>query len=148
MRPLKLFAGTLLVAAATALAPAASAHGPYGRGYGYGYGYGPRVGVYVGPGPYWGPGYWGGYRGGYWGGYWGPPVVVAPPPAIYGPAYGPVYAPAAPPVYVEKDSDNATPPASNQWLYLCNEPRGVYPDVRQCPGGWERVPAVRPGQVR
>ncbi len=129
-------AGALAVAAGLSFTPAASAHGPYGPGYWYG----PRVGVYIGPGPY----YWGPR-------YWGPPAVVyAPPPAVYGPVYGPVYAPASPPVYIEKDSEPSAPPqaATRQWLYLCNEPRGVYPDVRQCPGGWERVPAVPPGQVR
>ncbi len=142
MTPLKLLAGALVAAGALSLAPAAAAHGPYGYGYGYGYGhgyYGPRVGIYVGPGPYWwGPRYWG-----------PPPVIYAPPPAVYGPIYGPVYAPGAPPVYIEKDSEGAAPPAAAaQWLYVCNAPRGVYPDVRQCPGEWERVPAVPPGQVR
>jgi len=62
-------------------------------------------------------------------------------------------------VYIERESgtvstqqpapDAATPPPpGTQWWYLCASPRGAYPYVRECPGGWERVPAVPPGPVK
>jgi len=62
-------------------------------------------------------------------------------------------------VYSERESgtvstqqpapDAATPPPpGTQWWYLCASPRGAYPYVRECPGGWERVPAVPPGPVK
>lgn len=35
-------------------------------------------------------------------------------------------------------------PSTGNWWYFCASPRGAYPYVRECPGGWERVPAVPP----
>jgi hypothetical protein len=56
-----------------------------------------------------------------------PPVVVVP---------------AAPSTYIEQQNPEAAQaaPASNDWYY-CRKPEGYYPYVRQCPGGWQRVPA-------
>jgi hypothetical protein len=79
----------------------------------------------------------------YWGpGYYGPPVYYAPPPVYY---YGPPAAvvPSSPPVYVERDdpapaAPQAQPPAT--WWYWCESARGYYPYVKECPGGWQRVP--------
>ncbi len=51
-----------------------------------------------------------------------PPVVVAPP---------------APPTYIERDDDAAL---SAQWWYWCASAKGYYPYVKECPGGWQRVP--------
>jgi hypothetical protein len=136
--------GVLAVAVATCLALlAASAPGQAQAA--------PRGGAsvqfgYYGPGHWRGPGYWPGYR---WGpGYWGPWYGVVVPPA-YGywpPPYGylpPAYVVPNPPVYVERD-----PPAAPVWWYWCAEANAYYPYVKECPGGWQRVPpqTVPPGE--
>lgn len=51
--------------------------------------------------------------------YYAPPVVVEPAPA--------------PPVYAQ-----APPPAQQYWYY-CEDPRGYYPYISQCPGEWLQV---------
>jgi hypothetical protein len=56
---------------------------------------------------------------------WAPyavPVVV-PPPVVVTPAPSVVVPPAAPPTF---------------WYY-CDNPRGYYPYVSQCPSGWRAV---------
>jgi hypothetical protein len=78
---------------------------------------------------------------------WGAPYY-APPyyyPYYYpAPAYYPVpvaVAPAAPPVYVERSE----PAAQQQGMwYYCEQSRGYYPYVTQCPGGWRAVPPAPP----
>jgi hypothetical protein len=65
--------------------------------------------VFVGPSPWWYP-----YP------YYWPPVVAQPSP---------------PQVYVQPPE---TPPAESYWHY-CENPKGYYPYVSQCPGGWMRV---------
>lgn len=63
------------------------------------------------------------------------PYWYYPPPPVY---YYPVpVAPASPPVYVERN-DN-----SQDWYY-CEQTRGYYPYVKECPGGWKRVPPAPP----
>lgn len=62
--------------------------------------------------------------------YW----YYPPPPVYYYPA-----APAAPPVYVERER-----PAQQDWWYYCEQTRGYYPYVKECPGGWQRVPPAPP----
>ena len=75
------------------------------------------------------------------GGYYYP----APYPYYY-PPYYPYYAPAvvyrAPqaPVYVEQGMEAPAPQPQNSWYY-CNDARAYYPYVKECPGGWQRVPA-------
>ena len=60
-----------------------------------------------------------------------------PAPVYYPPA--PVYAqPPAPPVYVERG--DVVPEGPGTW-YFCRESNSYYPYVKQCPGGWTRVPA-------
>ncbi len=49
-----------------------------------------------------------------------PPVITVPPAQ-----------PAAPP-----------PPPPTQYWYFCEAPRGYYPYVAACPGGWKQVPAT------
>jgi hypothetical protein len=69
---------------------------------------------------------------------WGPPIaypypyVYPAPPVIY-PA-PPVIIQQPPPIVVE------TPPlpAPHYWYY-CDDPRGYYPHVPQCPLGWVQV---------
>jgi len=142
------------------------------RGGGGGYWYGPSWSFYYGSPYWWGasgyywPGYfryssyWPGYYGYgyYWPGYYGYGYV--PPTYVYGPPG--VVTSTADVVYIERESgtvstqqaapDAATPPTppppGTQWWYLCASPRGAYPYVRECPGGWERVPAVPPGPVK
>jgi hypothetical protein len=62
--------------------------------------------------------------------YWGPPVYYAPAPVVVRPA--------EPTVYVERS--DVVPEGTASWYY-CRESNGYYPYVKQCPGGWERVPA-------
>ncbi|MBI3329084.1 MAG: hypothetical protein HYZ81_20570 [Nitrospinae bacterium] len=57
----------------------------------------------------------------YWTPYLAPPVVVAPPP-----------------VYVEQPPPPQSPPPPQYWYY-CEDPKGYYPYVQQCPGGWMQV---------
>ena len=119
---------------------------------------GPRTRVNVsihGHGAWWGPGVWHGpgvWRGGWWGpawsgGWWGPVGWSATwwgpgpwPGAWWGPGVwvtgSPAPVVAAPaPVFIERD-----PPAAPVWWYWCAEAHAYYPYVKDCPGGWQRVP--------
>ena len=73
---------------------------------------GPRAAIGIGVWPFWGP---------WWAPYAGP--VVVPPPVVVTPAPSVVVPPAAPPT---------------SWYY-CDNPRGYYPYVPQCPSGWRAV---------
>jgi len=86
------------------------------------------------PGYYWGPRY-----------YYGPGVVYYddyyyPPPAVI------VQRP-NPPTYVERsDVEGSATPAPGQqqahpWWYWCAASEKYYPYVKECPGGFQRVPA-------
>ena len=72
--------------------------------------------------PYWGP----------W--YSAPPVYYQPPVVVEVPARPAFYqtAPAVAPTVV-------APPA-NYWYY-CEPAQAYYPYVKQCPSGWQKVPA-------
>jgi len=59
-----------------------------------------------------------------------PPYYAYPPPVAL--------APVSPPVYLEQGTVGAAPQA---YWYYCNDPPGYYPQVNQCPGGWQQVPA-------
>jgi hypothetical protein len=62
-----------------------------------------------------------------------------PPPYYYGPNYAmPHYEP--PTVYVERFDGNPTP--QTQGEIFCPSAGVYYPEVKQCPGGWQRV--IRP----
>jgi hypothetical protein len=104
-------------------------HGGYGYrgGYGYGGGYwrGPyyRGGVWIGPG--WGP---------WWGPWWGGPVYGGALPYPYY-ATPPVVVQQSPPMYVEP----APQPEEAYYWYYCENPKGYYPYVKQCPNGWMKV---------
>jgi hypothetical protein len=92
-----------------------------------------RVAVFIAPGivvpfwPYWAP-HWAPYAYPYGYPYPYPPVVVAPPPQVYGQP--------SPPVPVQ-------PPPPSSWYY-CEHPQGYYPYVQQCPGGWRPVAPTPP----
>lgn len=142
------FAAVALLAGLAAAVPAA-AHGYYGGQRGYWYG--PGVRFHFGGPLWWGAPYYYGPPYGY--GYATPPYGYAAPPYGYGYGPPPVVTSPAPPVYIERDQEApsarpADPPPAAQWWYLCSSPRGAYPYVRECPGGWDRLPAIPPGQTR
>lgn len=102
----------------------------------HGHGGNVRFGFYLGV-PLYGPGYY-------------PAPYYAYPPYPYPvPTYGYPPAPASsPPVYVEQSAPPAaSAPAQPQgeWYY-CADSKTYYPYVRECPGGWQRVPAQPPSR--
>jgi hypothetical protein len=115
----------ILLLALAALSGSALAHGGHRGGprvsFGFHFGvplYSPWYPAYY-PAPYYSP-YYSPYSPYY---YPVAPVVVQPP---------------APPVYVERS--DVVPEGSGTW-YFCRESNSYYPYVKQCPGGWTRVPA-------
>jgi hypothetical protein len=140
----------LALACAVAVAPAHS----QGRGGG-GRGGGSHAGHHGGGGHHHGGG-WHGSRvaigfgfPGYWYGGW--PYAYSAPYYGYGYPYAyypPVSdAPYVGSFYVEPRAVAEVPqqPAGGSFYYYCAASRGYYPYVRQCPGGWERVPMAPPG---
>jgi hypothetical protein len=69
-------------------------------------------------------------------------------PGYYPPYYPPAaaVAPSEPPQYVEQGnvSNHGAPGDANAWWYHCSRPEGYYPYVKDCPGGWQRVPPQQP----
>ena len=66
-------------------------------------------------------------------------------PPYYYPAYPqPVAYPAQPVTYIEQGgaAPEAVEPAG--WWYYCESSRTYYPYVKECPSGWQRVPALPP----
>jgi hypothetical protein len=68
---------------------------------------------------------------------WYHPWHYAPPAYYYYPAPV-VVQPAAPTTFVERS--DVVPEGAGSW-YFCRDSNGYYPYVKQCPGGWQRVPA-------
>ena len=68
---------------------------------------------------------------------WHSPWYWAPPPVYY-PVAPVVVSPPAPTTWVERS--DVVPEGAASW-YFCRESNGYYPYVKQCPGGWQRVPA-------
>ena len=104
--------------------PEASAGHGYGRHW-----HGGSVGVVIG-----GPLVWPFYGVGAWP-YWrGGPYVAVPSAVVVE---------TSPPVYVERGSvatDAAGGGAGGEgWWHYCSKPEGYYPNVKKCPGGWEKV---------
>jgi hypothetical protein len=125
-----LFAGADVVAAG-------SHHGGghYGGHYGGGRHYSGSFGVYFGA-PYWG---WGPWYSPYYYPYYYPyyPYPYPQPPAVT--------VPSLPEEYIQRsgpDERTAEPPP-NVWYY-CPESKAYYPYVKECPGGWQTVPAEPP----
>jgi len=151
-------------------APAEAGGRYYGGGHYYGGGYrGYYGGGYYHSGYYRG-GYRCCYRGGVffsfgvpWPGYWWGPSYYYGAPYYYGSPYyygygAPVYyddyyAPAArtSPQYVERSDVEAAPPPQQQqqqqqqpqqtWWYWCQSSEKYWPYVKECTGGFQRVPA-------
>ena len=63
--------------------------------------------------------------------YYYPPVYVAPPLPPQ-------------PVYIERQ---VAPPPPPEWFF-CEDSKTFYPYVKECPGGWQRVPAQSPSPPR
>ena len=84
------------------------------------------IGIGVPFGPFWAP-YWAPYSAAYAYPY-GYPYAYACPYA-----YPPVVSQPPAPTY-------QAPPQTASWYY-CAAERGYYPYVRQCPGGWQQMPA-------
>jgi len=106
------------------------------HGHGYGHGGGVRFGISLGI-PLYGLGY-------YPGPYYSYPAYAYPGPAYAYP--GPAVAPSA--GYIEQSVPQAVPaPAQPQgdWYYCANS-NSYYPYVRDCPGGWQRVPSTPPSR--
>jgi len=141
-RHVKLFSVFLLLAFGAVASTSAMAQ--Y-RAHGYGHGGGVRFGITLGV-PLYGLGYYPGY-------YPYPYAYPAPAYAYPGPAYaypGPAVTP--PTAYVEQGVPQAAPPPTQaqpqaqrqgDW-YFCANANAYYPYVRECPGGWQRVPSTPP----
>jgi hypothetical protein len=102
------------------------------RGHGHGYG-GARLGLYLGApllaAAYYSPRYYPSYYNPYYPSpYYYPPAAVVSVP---------------PPVYVEQRMAQAAPQAQGDWFY-CAASRSYYPQVSECPSGWQRVPPQLP----
>ena len=123
--------GTAASESAIARSGGGSGHGggySHGGGYGHGYGYrGVGIGVALGV-PLFGLGY-------YSAPYYSYPAYAYPAPAYAVPA------PAG--AYVEQGYAQAAPAAQQDWYY-CPDSNAYYPYVRECPDGWQRVPAQPP----
>jgi hypothetical protein len=108
-------------------------------------------------GGYYGGGHYGGHhRGGvdffiggpFWDPFWYYPAPYYSP--YYYPNYYPYYAPevpSSPSGYIERDEQAESSAPSGFWYY-CPESKAYYPYVRECPGGWQTVPAEPPSGQR
>jgi len=107
---------------------------------------------------------WAWHRGGGWhGGWWGPRVFIGPgfaAPAWRYPYYGypypyaypypygyptysvPAIRESSPQTYIQQE-----PPAQQDWYY-CQSAQSYYPDVRECPDGWQQVAPQPPPPPR
>jgi hypothetical protein len=103
----------------------------YGGGYGHGYGGGYGHGYGYWRGPYYGGGAWVGPGWGPW--WWGPPAFWGIPYPYY--SAPSVIVEQSPPVYVQP----APQPNEAYYWYFCENPKGYYPYVRECPMGWMKV---------
>ena len=104
-----------------------------GGWHGHGWHGGTRVGIGIGIGPFWGP---------YWGGYWRPYAYGYPYAYPYG--YPPVVTVPSTQLYVQPSAPAAAPPPPPAYWYYCDQGRGYYPYVQQCPGGWRAVTPTPP----
>jgi hypothetical protein len=107
----------------------------YGHGHGRGHGFGGNVRFGISLGfPIFAPAY-------YPSRYYAYPAYSYPAPAYAYPRA--VIGYSSPPVYVEQGVTEAAPApsqAQGDWYY-CAASGAYYPDVGECPAGWQRVPA-------
>ena len=119
MKPTKT-AGLALFVLAVLASSAVLAHGGHHRSRAH-------FGVFIGA-----PAYW----------YHPAPYYYYPPAYYYPPV---VAAPASPPVYIERGNASSPSEQSQGIWYYCPEAKAYYPYVKQCAGGWQRVPAQPQG---
>ncbi|MCX5870848.1 MAG: hypothetical protein NTY00_09510 [Deltaproteobacteria bacterium] len=118
-----------------------------GRGYYSGGHYGGRG--YYGSGYYRGRGYYGGYYGSGLNFWFGWPGWYYPYNYPYNYPYSSYYYPTAvsvpssPQEYIEQPQRAYDSTPSGIWYY-CHESKSYYPYVKECPGGWQTVPAQPP----
>lgn len=107
----------------------------------------------------------GGHRGGRGGSHFG--IVIGGPywgPAWYSPYYYPLYdpfyypfyypyapvvtAPSVPEEYIERPRNEQSYESSEPsgFWYYCRKSKAYYPYVKECPGGWQKVPAQPPSE--
>ncbi len=99
-------------------------HGGFRGGLGYGaLGLGLGLGMGYGLGSYYGGGY-NNYAYSY------PPTVIA--------------VPTAPPVYIQQTPAPVVEQTQSNYWYYCQNPKGYYPYVRECPNGWQQVDPTPP----
>lgn len=96
---------------------------------------------------YWNHGWHDGRLGWWWvvGGLWAfypAPVYPYPSPPVVV-----VQEPSPPPVVVQPNPPASVAPGGTQYWYHCQSPKGYYPYVTSCPGGWRPVDATPPGVV-
>ena len=160
MRSLRLILTVVMLALslmASGMASADRSSGGGGHQGGYYRGGGHQGGYYRG----------GGYQGGYyrgnvgvviggpfWGSPWYNPSYYYPYQPYYYPPYQPynypyyaptVEVPAEPPVYIERYQSKPSSTPSGVWYY-CSDSKAYYPYVKECPGGWQIVPAEPPSE--
>jgi len=112
----------------------------YGRGYYGGY-YGSGIGIGI-DAAYWGPSW---YYPSYYPDY---PYSLYSYPYYYPNSFAPIVVePSTPPEYIEMSSPAPAPVPSGVWFY-CPESKSYYPYIKECPGGWQRVPAQPPDNIR
>jgi len=95
---------------------------------------------------------WGGWWG--WDPYWYPAQYYYPYPGPYGYPYpyypyAPPYPASAPPYPASAPPPGSAPQASAvaappQFWYYCDESKGYYPQVANCPTAWREVAATPP----
>ncbi len=109
-------------------------HGGYshGGGHGHGFGYGVGLGIALSV-PLYALGY-------YSNPYYSYPAYAYPEPAYSYPAP----AVAASGAYTAQGYPQAQAAAPQQDWYFCPNSNAYYPYVRECPGGWQRVPSTPP----
>ena len=99
-----------------------------------------NVGVVIG-GPFWGSPW---YNQSYYYPY--QPYYYPPYQPYNYPYYAPtVEVPAEPPVYIERYQSKPSSTPSGVWYY-CSDSKTYYPYVKECPGGWQTVPAEPPSE--
>jgi hypothetical protein len=110
--------------------------------WGPGWGLAPAFGGF-GLGDFGGPGFGAfGYGAPYY-----PPRYYDYPPMYYPPL---IPQPAPPPLYIQRQNataQSATGAQPGYWHY-CREPEGYYPQVQECPDGWEQVAPQAPDDNR
>ncbi len=135
MKTLPRAIGTLLLILSATLVNASAMAQHRGHKHGHGHGHGPivRVGFSYGF-PIYAPR------------YFPAPFYTSPGYAFPAPVYTYLptvirYSPS--PVYVERTiapAESMPPRAQNDWYY-CAGSQTYYPYTKECPGGWQRVPA-------